>query len=221
MKFSFMRPGMFLMLLVLQTSLASAAVSAKPGSVGELLADLERNMAGIENIQADFIQTKHLRLFRGAIELRGKIYMEKTGRFAWHTESPVRYSMIFRDGRFYQWHEETAQVEVSRVAEMPVLQMVMEQMRIWFYGAYPALLRDYVVEVIAEEPLELEFVPREETPAAAMIRRIRIRFSPDRRQITRIEMVEVSGDRSELQFEATRLNDPIAPAAWEARRDAV
>jgi hypothetical protein len=81
------------------------------------------------------------------------------------------------------------------------------------------MLGEYQVTVLEEEPISLEFVPRETAIAGEVIDRVTVVFHRDEHYIRQIEIFEKRGDRTLLTFVNTLLNAPIPPSAWKARQD--
>ena len=202
-----------------RTALALPAdpVVAGQTELRSVLDDLERKMLKIDSMQSRFTQKKKLSLFQHEIELHGSIAMEKPDRFAWRTESPVRYSIIIEKDKISQWNEDTNRVEVMSFSNVPALKIVMEQMRTWFYGAYGALLDQYDISLVTSEPLVLKFEPLEKTPGYGLIQSVTIQFRQDRSYIESILVEEKNGDLSTLNFTDTVLNSKIDSGVWKAK----
>ncbi len=192
-----------------------AAPEAGSTDVRQVLVDLEKKMYSIETMQTNFFQKKKLSLFQHEVHLQGTLSMEKPDRLAWHTEQPVRYSIIFEKNKIYQWDEDTKNVQVLTFANAPILKTVIDQMQTWFYGSYVALLEQYDIRVISTEPLELEFIPHADVVSAAVIKAVTIRFMPDQSYIESLRIEEKNGDQSFLSFTDTILNVKIDPSAWK------
>jgi len=200
---------------------APPVISPDRGEVLETLRDLEQKMRRIEYMQTGFTQIKKLSAFKHDIELKGSITMQKPDRFAWHTESPVRYSMVFEKGSVYQWNEDTNRVEVTALSSAPVLRIVMEQMQTWFSGSYVSLMDQYDIRILSKSPLSLEFVPRKTSFSFGLIQSLIIRFQADSSYIQAIEVEEENGDRSKMNFTDTVLNKEPNPSVWKADGHAV
>ena len=213
---------MFLFCLGFSLGSNALAFLADPAGTSQpvlraILDDLEQKMLKIGSMQSRFIQKKKLSLFQHEIELHGSIAMKKPDRFAWRTESPVRYSIIIEKDKISQWNEDTNRVEVMSFSNVPALKIVIEQMRTWFYGAYGALLDQYDISLVTSEPLALKFVPREKTPGYGLIQSVTIQFRQDRSYIESILVEEKNGDLSALNFTDTVLNSKIDSAVWKAK----
>ena len=186
--------------------------------IRQVLNDIESKMRQIESLQTRFIQKKQLSLFQHEIQIKGSIAMQKPDRFAWHTESPLRYSIIADRDKISQWDEDTDHVETLSFSSSPVVRMVIEQMQTWFYGAYGELIDQYEITLISKEPVALKFVPAEKSPALGMIRSVTMTFRQDLSYISSILIEEKNGDSSSMDFTETVLNSKIDPEVWKAKR---
>jgi len=83
-----------------------------------ILANLEKKMSGLNNIQTDFIQEKKMAVFDKKIILRGKIFIQAPDLFSWHTNEPVRYIMVIKGNTVKQWDEDSKQVQVFLLPEI-------------------------------------------------------------------------------------------------------
>jgi outer membrane lipoprotein-sorting protein len=184
----------------------------------EVLARLEKKVSVVRTLQADFIQEKHLAVLDEPLILKGTIFMQKPSLFAWHVREPLRYSVVIQGETARQWDEDTEQVQKMSLSENPALKMAMGQMRDWFSGAYRSMLGEYEVAVVEEDPISLQFIPREGALAEKVIGSVTIIFEGDERYLRQIRVVEKRGDSTLLTFLDTLLNAPIDPSAWKAER---
>ena len=185
----------------------------------EILERLEDRVSGIQTLRADFVQQKYLAVLEEPLVLKGTISMQKPDLFSWVVREPLRYSMVIRGEAVQQWDEDTRRVEEISLSKNPVFKMAIQQLRDWLSGAYKSMLGEYQVTVLGEEPISLEFVPRDTALSQAVIDRVTVTFDRDERYIRQIEIFEKQGDRTVLIFVDALLNTPISPSAWKARQD--
>ncbi len=184
-----------------------------------ILARIEERMSGIKTISASFTQEKNLTMFLRPVTMTGRIYISKPQSFSWTVDSPVRYRMSIVGDLMKQWDEDANQVQQFSLSRNPGFSPVIGQMRIWFSGVYTPLLEEYTVSVIAAQPAVLEFVPLKESPAASLLRFVRVSFEDGEHYLKEIAIGEINGDTSVIAFSSVVLNMPIDPAAWEAIPD--
>jgi outer membrane lipoprotein-sorting protein len=200
--------------LILRPSLYAEG-SAK--DINVVLASLEKKMAGVKSIETDFIQEKKMAVFDKKIILKGKIFIQEPDLFSWHTEEPVRYVMLIKADMIKQWDEDSRQVQVLNISRNPAFSIAINQMKVWFEGEYSKLLTDYDANVVSEEPVVLEFMPKKSAGAYNIIKKVRLTFREDERYIARIDIIEKNEDLSSLSFMNTKLNTPIEPSNWELK----
>jgi outer membrane lipoprotein-sorting protein len=211
-----------LRVVLILASASSTASGQSPGDapdLEEVLSRLEKRVSGIETLKADFVQQKFLAVLDRPLVLKGTILMQKPDLFSWTVREPLKYSMVIRGEAVQQWDEDTRRVEKISLSKNPVFKMAIQQMRDWLSGAYRSMLGQYEVTVIDEDPISLEFIPRDTAIAKEVIDRVTVEFDRDERYIWRIHIFEKGGDRTLITFENTLLNAPIAAAAWKVEQD--
>lgn len=196
-----------------------SAVGAEPwpDALSGVLARLSASVGGVQTIETAFVQEKHLAVLQHAISIRGKVYLAKPDRLAWHVAQPVRYTMIMDGNAIRQWDVESGRESRLSLTANPALQVAAAQMRQWFIGDYVRLQSEYRITQESDDPVRLTFVPRPDNPAAGMIDRVTVQFTQDERYLEAMTIVETGGDRTELRFFDTRLDQEIPAAAWDIR----
>ncbi|PKL52643.1 MAG: hypothetical protein CVV37_00140 [Nitrospira bacterium HGW-Nitrospira-1] len=193
-------------------------LSAKEVEIQELLRTIGEKVSGFKSLKTDFVQEKDLAMFKKKIVLRGRIYMQKPNRLAWHVDKPVKYSVVITDKAIRQWDEDTNQVQELSLSKNPIFKNVVNQLSVWFSGEYGALMADNTVSVLQQHPLIIEFVPNEKNIARKMIRSITITFRDDEKYLKKIKIHEMSGDTTTLDFSNTLLDAPVENSFFEVRR---
>ncbi|NQU74302.1 MAG: outer membrane lipoprotein carrier protein LolA [Candidatus Omnitrophica bacterium] len=184
-----------------------------------VLEDLERIMSGTKTIQADFIQEKSLALFNQKIILKGKVFIQKPGRFSWRVMSPKRYSIVINGSTIRQWDEDTNQVQQVSLSRNFSFRVAIEQMQNWFCGTFKAMLNDYKITLTTKQPISLEFIPLKGSVSRNFIERVSVLFQDDAHYIKKVHIKEKSGDSTSLVFINTQLNQPILSSAWKVKTD--
>ena len=193
-------------------------LSAKEIEMQELLRTIGEKVSGFKSLKTDFVQEKDLAMFRKKIVLRGRIYMKKPNRLAWHVDKPVKYSVVISDKAIRQWDEDTNQVQEMSLTKNPVFKNVVNQLSVWFSGEYGGLMVENKVSVLQQHPLVLEFVPNEKNIARKMIKSITITFRDDEKYLKKIKIHEMSGDTTTIEFSNTLLDVPLESSFFEVKR---
>ena len=204
-------------LLASSYSVSAAENGDAPSDILDLLLRIESKVSGFDTLQTDFIQEKDLAVFRDKIIIKGRIYIQKPRKVAWHAEEPVKYSVLITDDFIRQWDEGTDRVQEIPLSKNPVFRLVVDQMTAWFSGQYVQMLDDYKVHVNKQLPLEIVFLPRDSSNVKKIIKNITVTFREDEKYLQKVKFLEVSGDSTTILFRNTVMNVPIEDDMFKVR----
>lgn len=182
-----------------------------------VLTALQEKMSAVDSIQTDFVQEKILALFKQKVILKGKIFIQKPGMLAWKVSSPMRYALVINGSNISQWDQDSNQLQSVSLNKTPSFQVAIQQMQNWFSGSYKSMQGDYQIKLIGQQPLELEFIPKEKSIPGNFIQKVIVLFAADQQYIKQINILEKTGDSTLLEFINPRLNQEISPKAWEVK----
>lgn len=178
---------------------------------------LGKKVSDFKTLKTDFTQEKEMAMFKDKLVLKGRIYLEKPNKVAWHVDSPLRYSVLITDKLIRQWDEDTNQVQEISLTKNPIFQNVLNQLTVWFSGDYSSLIEDNAVRIVKHDPLEIEFLPLEKNITKKVIKSITITFRDDQKYLRQIRILEQSGDITTIHFTNTRLNAPLDKSDFEVK----
>jgi len=207
----------FLLLICMGYSGLYADDTAK--DLDTILGVLQEKMSKVSSIQTDFVQEKNLALFKQKLILKGKIFIQKPGMLSWRVFTPLVYSLVIRGSQISQWDQDTNQVQSISLANNPSFQVAIQQMQNWFSGTYKTMQGDYQIRLISQQPLKLEFIPKQSSVARNFIQRVTVLFQDNQEYIKEIDILEKSGDNTLLTFMNARLNQKISASVWEVKTD--
>jgi outer membrane lipoprotein-sorting protein len=174
----------------------------------EMLRRLGENVSAFKSLKTNFVQEKDLAIFQNRIIMKGRIYLQKPNRMAWHVDEPVKYSVVITDKSIRQWDEDTNRVQEIALSGNPVFQNVLNQLTVWFSGDYISLLKDYDARILKKAPLVFEFTPKGNNIAGKIIKSITISLREDEKYLRQIKILELSGDSTTITFKDT-VFDPV------------
>lgn len=190
------------------------AATCDASDASSLVTDIDRQMASVRTLTADFVQIKKMAMFDMPLDIRGTIHVAKPEKFAWKVKTPVEYALVMDGNMMRKWDAETGNTTKISLDGNPVADTAVRQIKLWFSGQYSAFTKDYDVTVVSENPAVLMFKPKPDNPAAGMIETVTVRFREDKRYISRIRIMETGGDETLIRFENIRVNKEIPPSAW-------
>ena len=191
--------------------------ASQPADLAGFLRNVGRKASNFKTLKTDFVQEKKMAMFKDRLTMKGRIYLEKPNRIAWHVDSPVRYSVLMTDKLVRQWDEDSNRVQELSLAKNPVFQNILGQLSIWFSGEYGTLLATNDVRIIRHEPLTLEFTPRDNNASKKIIRSITLTFRPDQSYLKQLRIQEMGGDVTTITFTNTLLNPPLNKSCFEVK----
>ncbi len=186
--------------------------------VVDFLKQLEKKTSDFNSLQADFIQEKELSAFKNKLIIKGRVYLLKPAKIAWHVDEPVKYSVIITAKAMKQWEKDTDRLQVISFTQKPVLKTMFSYLNGWFKGDYSSFLKDYDVQILKQNPAMLLFTPKAESMTKRFVQSITICFKEDGSYLKWIKIQDVSADTTTIFMENTVFNAPINSAIWECRR---
>ena len=193
------------------------AAPSQQNDLSALLNNIGKKVSDFTSLKTDFTQEKEMVMFKEKLVLKGRIYLQKPNKIAWHVDAPVRYSVLITDKFIRQWDEDTNKVQEISLTKNPIFLNVINQLTVWFSGEYGSLLAVNEVRVKQNDPLVLEFVPLEKNISRKVIKSITITFREDQKYLKRIEILEKGGDLTTITFTNTQLNVPLDNASFEVK----
>jgi outer membrane lipoprotein-sorting protein len=211
-----------LMLVLMQAYPVVASESGKstvsqPADLSAFLQNIGKKASNFKTLKTEFTQEKKMVMFKEKLVMKGRIFLEKPNKIAWHVDSPVRYSVLITDKLIRQWDADTNKVQEISLAKNPIFQNVLGQLTVWFSGEYGSLLDTNDVRIVKREPLAIEFTPRDNNVSKKVIKSITITFRNDQNYLQQLRIQEMSGDVTTINFINTILNTPLDSKSFEVK----
>ena len=189
----------------------------QPADMAAFMSELGKRASDFKTLKTDFTQEKKMAMFKEKMVMKGRIYLQKPSKIAWHVDSPIRYSVLITDKLIRQWDSDTDKVQEISLVKNPIFQNVLNQMNVWFSGSYGSMLDTNTVTVLKTDPLVIEFLPKEGNIAKKVIKNITITFRADQKYLQQIRILENSGDITTIRFSNTQLNPPLDSTNFEVK----
>jgi outer membrane lipoprotein-sorting protein len=192
---------------------ASAGVatgeSAATAGSAALFSSLERTAGGVTTLSSDFVQEKHLSMFKTVLSSKGRFYFSKPDRLRWELTAPVASGFVLRGEKGRRWHERTGRTENFQISQEPVMKLVSDQLFAWARADFGWLKREYRISVLSAAPAALRLEPRS-AATAGFLHHLLINFSADGRYVKSVEVHEKDGDFTRIKFLNTAVNRKLS-----------
>lgn len=203
------------MVLALALAAAGPAFPAQgepepAGIPAPLLRRMEQAASGVSTLASDFVQEKHLGIFKTVVTSRGRFHYQKPDRLRWELREPFASGFALNGSRGRRWHQRTGRTESFDVRQDPIMKAVSDQIFAWANADFAGLGREYRIHILSENPVSMRLEPLSAAMAASLDH-LQITFSPDGKYVRAVEIHEKDGDFTRIRFVDTVVNPPLGP----------
>jgi outer membrane lipoprotein-sorting protein len=200
---------LILIALLLSAGSAFAAETPAPAGNAALFSSLERTAGSVKTLSSDFVQEKHLSMFKTVLSSKGRFYFTKPDLLRWELTAPVASGFVLKGEKGRRWHERTGRTESFQISQEPVMKLVSDQLFAWARADFSWLKKEYRISVLSESPVALRLEPRSAV-TAGFLHHLLISFSADGRYVKSVELHEKDGDFTRIKFVNTAVNKPLS-----------
>ncbi|MBN2495428.1 MAG: outer membrane lipoprotein carrier protein LolA [Deltaproteobacteria bacterium] len=169
---------------------------------------------GIRSVQAEFVQTKRLRILREPLRSKGRLVFRGPDRLRWEYTEPLRSVLLLRGERVARYTLRRDRFVPDEAIRLEALRAVVAELRLWLAGRFRSS-RHFRPEIepgphgprLVLHPIDEEL--------AALIQRIVI--EPDTRAgvLRSVEIEEGPGAVTRIEILRVRLNEEVDEALFE------
>jgi outer membrane lipoprotein-sorting protein len=195
-----------------------AYAAASLPTVEQLVARIDTQQKDLRSLRGEFVQHTRVKLFRQQISSEGRmLYLRGApSKLRWEYLRPdaSRLTMI---GDVATLRMGTRPPQVFDTAKDPTLRAVFTQLRLWLgQGALAEAQGEYTMSVAGtpERPA-LVLAPKPSSVLAKTFSRIELHVDGRTALLSRLLLVEQSGDEKEIVFGKIQRNVDIAPSQFE------
>lgn len=194
-------------MLLLATGSATGEVVPSANSAA-IFSSLERTAGTVRTLSSDFVQEKHLSMFKTVLTSKGRFYFSKPDLLRWELISPVASGFVLKGEKGRRWHERTGRTESFEISQEPIMKLVSDQLFAWGRADFQWLNKEYRISILSESPVALRLEPRS-AATAGFLHHLLINFSPDGRYVRSVELHEKDGDFTRIKFVNAAVNKPL------------
>ncbi|MDP9361081.1 MAG: outer membrane lipoprotein carrier protein LolA [Acidobacteriota bacterium] len=191
---------------------ASAARSADPNSLDEVIRKVQVAQKNTNTLEADFLQEKTLALLARPEVSTGRFVYSKPNNVLWTYDAPKRVTMLIANGMlttFYPDLNKAERIEVKRYQDRIFKYMgasgAIDEMGAWFNFTF--------TNTSAKPYYVLDLDPKSKT-IAKRVRHIKIFIDKKTYLTTQFEYTEGDGDKTRYEFLNIKINAPVAQSRF-------
>lgn len=199
---------MILRAVALLASLAVACLPALAADEAAVLQRLRHMAEDVQTIRSDFIQTKHLAVFRHEMISRGRFVYARPDRLRWEYVEPAASGFSLDGERGRRWDALSGTDRPFELGSAPDMAAVAGQLLAWAAFDLDALGREYQLGVLTEDPVRLRLVPKR-ARTREFLDHLDVEFAPGGKSVRVVELHEPDGDFTRIEFSHTVINGPL------------
>jgi len=178
-------------------------------------ADLKRLAEHIKltsSYEADFVQERHLALFKDVLKSTGKIYFEVPDKLRWEITDPYVSLLISNNGQVARFTTEDNRLKKMDLGNQEMFQQIIREMTGIMRGDFQALFSQY--RILLSQPMDhLILLPRSKEIQKS-IASLEFAIQPDNGKVTQVMIREPEKDFVQIQFQNTKENVKLDPAIF-------
>lgn len=178
----------------------------------ELVA-LRESLRKTGSLSARFKQSRHWAALQDTLVTEGSIRYQKAGPLVWHTDPPAESTLTLEGRTARLSMPGTGTEQTVDLSSDPAMAKVFDSIAAVLQADLEALTPLFEVRVLkSRAPLRLELSPKS-TELEKTVKRIQLEFQSDkdRAKLTRVDLEEGTGDRTEIMFFGHRIVPASGP----------
>lgn len=201
------------LLILFTLCIASLTVVAETFSQDAALKEISAAAAAIKTMQADFVQTKSLKMLGDKMVSKGKMLCEQPNRLRWEYTSPYTYTFILNGNKVLVKKKDRSDViDTSQNA------MFREIARIMMNSVLGKCLtdkNDFKASVAQKSGRYIVTLLPKKKEMKQMFTKILLHYNKQQAMVTQVEMYEKNGDSTVIELKNLKKNATIDAAQFK------
>lgn len=205
--------GLIYTLLTAVCLMYAATAAAQGRGAQNATARVTQAARAMRTMQADFVQTKHLKMLGDRMVARGRMHCQQPDRLRWEYTSPYTYTLVMNGDRVM-----TGKGASRKVADMKGNRAFREVGRVMMNSLVGRSLtdsKDFRVSM-ADTPAEyVATLTPQRKEMKALYTRIVLHFSRRTAIVSKVVLHEANGDRTDIELHNVVTNKPLGEALFK------
>jgi len=197
--------ALFLIMTILLSAPFCRASSDDEKELKTLLNQIETASAAIDSFTCQFEQKRYISILSKAISFYGSLAIDRPDKLRWQIDKPLPSVLVLNGKEGLQCSGRQPPRHFNTLDD-PIMKTVAKQLWSWLSGNYQNLTQEYSISLNGEHSIKLTpLAPK----TAQIIAKITVFFEPVDLQPAKVEILEASGDRTEIFFSSYLLNTSL------------
>ncbi|WP_229723814.1 LolA family protein [Chryseobacterium sp.] len=205
-----MKSNIIAFLLLFAGLFTSAQTKMNAAEIKQFTARISAESKKIKTLQANFVQTKKMDFLNKDLVTSGEMALQAPGMLSWKYTKPYQYSVVFKNGKMHindQGKKSTINAKSKNFEKLN---------KLIIGSANGNLLNDpdFSVSYFKSGSNNMaRFIPKS-AQLLKYIKQVDLHFAPNQTVVTQVNMLEASGDTTNIVFKNTKVNAPVPAAAF-------
>jgi len=191
----------------------AVVLSAAPAFAAPWFADwdgIRKAAATVKSVEADFVQTKNLKLLKKPLVSRGVMAYRRPSDLRWEYQSPLETLLVVHAGNVQRFLKHGDGWVTDSSAKLEAMKVVLGEINLWLDGDFAAskTFKPELHPAKGGEPAHVELVPIDPS-LSKIISRIAITFAERPGTVGAIDIFEGNQGVTHIAFENPRYDGAI------------
>lgn len=175
---------------------------------------IRRESAGVQSIQARFLQKKEMKLLARPLLSEGRFYFQAPASVRWEYTAPVRSVLLMHGGSLMRFMHSGGQWTEEAGGRLAAMEMILQEISAWLHGEFDR--SPLFAATLVQQPVPRIILTPRESSVARMIRRIELTPSGQPGVLKSIRIVEDETTATHFEFRDVQVNQPIPESLFRA-----
>lgn len=192
--------------------LLALAGAAQTPQERQAIQQISRAAATMKTMQADFVQTKHLRMLGEKMVSRGRMCYQQSDKLRWEYTKPYAYTFILNGNSVMMskgGHRDVVDVNRNKVFR-EIARMMMSSV----VGTCLTDSKNFKVSMTVDKQTYTATLLPQKKDMKAMFTRIVLVFNRKTSVVSKVTMHEKNGDRTEITLDNVRTGAAVSPTEF-------
>lgn len=163
--------------------------------------------SSLKSIQADFVQTKYLKMLNEKMVSRGKMYYQQSDKLRWEYTTPYTYTFVLNGAKVLI--EKGKRNDVINVNQSKVFKEIARVMMNSVVGKCLTNQKDFKTSIVATSSEYVATLYPQQKQMKQMFQKMVLHFNRQKLTVSVVELIEKKGDKTVIELKNVKNNTPI------------